>query len=97
MTEKWYRYNDYQVSEETEENVFKESIGGYGNSSAYCIVYIDKSKIFAKDSPILPKAGKKQTSSYENFLPGHLRKDVMNENNTFNEEVVNYKMTQLCR
>jgi ubiquitin carboxyl-terminal hydrolase 25/28 len=28
VSEKWWRYNDFQVSEETEENVFAESFGG---------------------------------------------------------------------
>jgi hypothetical protein len=28
VSEKWWRYNDFQVTEETEENVFAESFGG---------------------------------------------------------------------
>jgi ubiquitin carboxyl-terminal hydrolase 25/28 len=30
VSEKWWRYNDFQVTEETEENVFAESFGGSG-------------------------------------------------------------------
>lgn len=40
--EKWYRFNDYKITEESEENVLKE---GYGDpnskASAYCLIYIN--------------------------------------------------------
>lgn len=39
-TKKWWRYNDIQVSEETEENVFKEALGGWGKASAYSLLYV---------------------------------------------------------
>eukprot|EP00743_Colponemidia_sp_Colp-15_P007033 GILK01007589.1.p1 GENE.GILK01007589.1~~GILK01007589.1.p1 ORF type:complete len:990 (-),score=185.29 GILK01007589.1:398-3367(-) len=39
----WHRYNDAHVSEVNEETVWKESVGGYANMSAYCLIYVDPS------------------------------------------------------
>jgi len=35
----WRRFNDTNVSVETEDNVIAESYGGKGTASAYCLVY----------------------------------------------------------
>ena len=38
---KWRKYNDIRITEVTEEEVFKDSNGGWGWASAYWLVYID--------------------------------------------------------
>lgn len=38
---KWRRFNDIRVTEVTEEDVFKESNGGFGNMTAYWVVYVN--------------------------------------------------------
>ena len=40
--QKWRKYNDVHVSEVSEEVVFKISEGGFKNSSAYWVVYVDE-------------------------------------------------------
>jgi ubiquitin carboxyl-terminal hydrolase 25/28 len=45
VADKWWRYNDFQVSEETEENVMSESFGDNNNScqkTAYSLIYINE-------------------------------------------------------
>lgn len=39
---KWYRFNDYKVTEETEDKVFEESFGDPNSkTSAYGLIYIN--------------------------------------------------------
>ena len=38
---KWRKYSDAYITDVTEEQVFRESIGGYQNASAYCLIYMD--------------------------------------------------------
>ncbi len=37
------RFNDMRVSDVTEDDAMKESVGGYANSSAYFLIYVEKS------------------------------------------------------
>lgn len=39
------RFNDMRVSEVKEEEVFTESVGGHANSSAYFLIYLEKSML----------------------------------------------------
>lgn len=36
----WLRFNDITVTEASWEELTKESVGGYHNTSAYCLMYI---------------------------------------------------------
>ena len=38
---KWRKYNDIRITDVSEEDVFKEGNGGFHNSSAYLLVYVD--------------------------------------------------------
>ena len=38
------KYNDVTVTDTTWEDLQKESIGGYHNASAYCLMYIDSNR-----------------------------------------------------
>ncbi len=40
LNNKWRRFNDIRVADETDEEVFKESNGGHSFMTAYWIVYI---------------------------------------------------------
>lgn len=37
---RWLRFNDYRVSEVTEEEIFKESNGGHSWMTAYWVFYV---------------------------------------------------------
>ena len=49
---KWLKFNDITVSESCWEELERESIGGYHNASAYCLMYVDRSKIQSPDTSI---------------------------------------------
>lgn len=38
---KWRKFNDIRVTEQTEEDVFKEANGGFGHMTAYWLVYVN--------------------------------------------------------
>ena len=40
QTRTWLKFNDVCVGESSWEEVVKESEGGYGKASAYCLIYI---------------------------------------------------------
>ena len=42
-SKKWFKHNDTSVSEVDEKVMWEESTGGHGNTSAYCLVYVDES------------------------------------------------------
>lgn len=44
LQKKWRKFSDIHVSEETEEKVFEEAYG-VGNTSAYCLIYIEEAVI----------------------------------------------------
>ena len=48
----WRKFNDVTVSETTWDEVQRESVGGYRNATAYCLVYVDaqRSDLFQVDS-----------------------------------------------
>lgn len=37
----WFKFNDMSVSQVDEELVWRESVGGHLNASAYCLFYLD--------------------------------------------------------
>lgn len=39
--DKWLKFNDITVTDATWEELQRESIGGYHNTSAYCLMYVD--------------------------------------------------------
>jgi ubiquitin carboxyl-terminal hydrolase 34 len=42
VLEEWRKYSDIAVSSINEEDVFDDSLGGKGLTSAYCLLYIDE-------------------------------------------------------
>lgn len=41
----WLKFNDITISESSWAELERESVGGYHNASAYCLMYVDKSRI----------------------------------------------------
>ena len=41
---KWLKFNDITVSEVNWEELLRESMGGYHNASAYCLMYVDATR-----------------------------------------------------
>ena len=38
----WLKFNDITVTEATWDELQRESVGGYHNTSAYCLMYVDR-------------------------------------------------------
>ena len=43
--DQWLKFNDITVSDASWEELEKESVGGYHNASAYCLMYVDKTRV----------------------------------------------------
>lgn len=41
----WLKYNDIAVTPASWDDLVKESVGGYHNASAYCLMYVGQSQI----------------------------------------------------
>ena len=76
----WWRFNDTSVTQETEDVVMSESIGGNGYSSAYYLVYIDKNeclKSFNKGrTHNFSISNNSQKSLYYSWTPSHLKENI---------------------
>ncbi|KAL4229366.1 Ubiquitin carboxyl-terminal hydrolase 25 [Mactra antiquata] len=83
-SEQWLKFNDITVSEASWEELEKESVGGYHNASAYCLMYIDKSRI--SEDLVLGKPGTSISSDLDN-LPDDLKELVSKDNTAFIEEI----------
>ncbi|EGR31008.1 ubiquitin carboxyl-terminal hydrolase family protein, putative [Ichthyophthirius multifiliis] len=93
---KWRRYNDIQVSEETEENVFKEASGGWGKASAYSLVYVTyDSAIPVENMPMrlyqFPSNEHKIVDYYYNLLSEEQQNQICVDNLKFQEEIEDYR------
>lgn len=85
--QRWLKFNDITVTESTWEELEKESVGGYHNSTAYCLIYIDKERAVMNEvegddlSPI-------------SQLPLHLRQLVNEDNTKFTKELEDWDREQ---
>lgn len=79
------RYNDHNVSDVTEERVREESIGGLGNISAYCLIYVNEEIYKTCCNPNLQKyelqyRDKVAQDEYNKIVPADLAELVYIEN-----------------
>lgn len=42
INEKWLKFNDIAVTCTSWDDLVKESVGGYHNASAYCLMYVQQ-------------------------------------------------------
>jgi len=104
-TQSWKRFNDIQVSDEVEENVLKESIGGYANISAYCLVYladhIVQDELRAKKSQSMEIQDSRiieiERQHYLDLLPQDLSDEVAADNILFHDEIEEFKFNSYLK
>ncbi|CAK58035.1 unnamed protein product (macronuclear) [Paramecium tetraurelia] len=97
---KWFKFNDIHVTEETREKVFQDAIGVKPGINAYLLVYV-KSE-FVQDELKYPKR-LYQTSTekdylkdgYGDFLNPQQRDSIIRENQLFQNEVEDYKQARI--
>ena len=51
--DQWLKFNDITVGEASWEELEKESVGGYHNASAYCLMYVDKTRAMPENGKCL--------------------------------------------
>ncbi|XP_072049413.1 LOW QUALITY PROTEIN: ubiquitin carboxyl-terminal hydrolase 25-like [Amphiura filiformis] len=81
----WLKFNDISVTEVEWADLERESVGGSGNASAYCLMYVDISKqeIFEEHED----AETGQSSLSLDMLADDLRQLVLDDNQRFAEEM----------
>lgn len=101
----WKRFNDIQVSDETEENVMKEAIGGHSNTSAYCLIYLSdnmvQEELKSKKAKTMEVQDSKvidiEKSHYLDLLPADISDEVDVDNVLFHEEIEEYKFNSYLK
>lgn len=77
----WNKFNDRVVTPESYDTVMQEAVGGSGNTSAYCLVYLS-------DSIIKQEAIAQKTLIEK--LPADLAEYAKIDNNLFDEQINSY-------
>ncbi|CAG9334956.1 unnamed protein product [Blepharisma stoltei] len=100
--QKWRRYSDIYISDMAEADVCSDALGGYGHSSAYCLMYIRESLI-----PKIPKGLQRSytlTSSveqvsdhYKTLLSPELRAEVDKDNQKFDLEIEEFRISEILK
>jgi len=103
----WKKFNDFNVSEEKEEIVMTESLGGYENASAYSLVYISdeaaKEEIHAKSEKTPTKEGEEENEvtiekqHYARYLSPALRQEMFFDNLNFRDEVEEFRFNAFSK
>lgn len=103
----WKRFNDHHVSEEKEEVVLTEALGGFGNMSAYCLVYISDENIQEelnlnttelKDLFAREEIGVDvEKHYYKKLLTPILTQEVIADNISFQDEVEEFQTTSYVK
>lgn len=76
----WYKYDDTTVSKVAEELVWKESYGGHGNQSAYCLIYLSNQNSF--ECP---------DDAYT-IIPLQVQVKIAEDNQEFDEEIMQWDL-----
>lgn len=87
---KWRKYNDIRVTEVDEQEVFKVSSGGFGLSSAYCLVYVNGSILQSLTSDNL-------LESYMTLFPDSVRNEVEEENTKLSRELTDWRYGRVMK
>eukprot|EP01022_Parablepharisma_sp_SALTPOND_P001351 TRINITY_DN106156_c1_g1_i1.p1 TRINITY_DN106156_c1_g1~~TRINITY_DN106156_c1_g1_i1.p1 ORF type:complete len:938 (-),score=127.57 TRINITY_DN106156_c1_g1_i1:56-2869(-) len=101
--EKWRKYNDTNVSEVKEEDVFKEALGQANPmAQAYFLVYVTKSEVNVEKAPLrtfgLHIEGKEKAKDYySSLVPERLYSEILEDNKQLEKEIVEYQAAEVVR
>jgi ubiquitin carboxyl-terminal hydrolase 25/28 len=91
---KWYRFNDYRVTPETEDKVFEESFGGNGKKScAYGLIYVNNDIAIQQNQMSLLEYNKQ----LESLVPKVFIPDMKIDNYKFTDEVTKYQVDKIVK
>lgn len=86
----WRKYSDTMIKDVDFAEVMKNSIGGSGDSSAYCLIYIHTS--FLEDSGPGPELKSSNIlEKYSSYIPNHVRERLLRSNSDFFSEIEEFK------
>jgi ubiquitin carboxyl-terminal hydrolase 25 len=97
---KWRKFNDYRVTDVTEEEVFQQSNGGHSWMTAYWVVYVNQEvaneieKIDLHQYQPMEKREQGKISHhdvYSDIIPGPVRMLVSDENAKLFKEIQEYQ------
>ncbi|KAI0227169.1 Ubiquitin carboxyl-terminal hydrolase 25 [Lamellibrachia satsuma] len=83
--DKWLKFNDITVTDATWEELQRESIGGYHNTSAYCLMYVDNN-----NEQLLDDSDLGELKVALDMLPRELQKYVTEDNSKFEREMCDW-------
>ncbi|GFR85092.1 ubiquitin carboxyl-terminal hydrolase 25-like [Elysia marginata] len=86
---RWLKFNDITVSESSLAEVQREGVGGFHNASAYCLMYIDRSRLDTDHGNANSSAATSPTS-----LPEDLQRVVEEDNLLFQQEILQWDEEQ---
>lgn len=103
----WKKFNDFTVSDEKEEIVMTESLGGYENASAYSLVYISdeaaKEEIYAKPQKAIDLIKGEESEvpiekqHYSRYLSSALNQEILIDNLNFRDEVEEFRFNAFSK
>ncbi|XP_048772789.2 ubiquitin carboxyl-terminal hydrolase 25-like isoform X2 [Ostrea edulis] len=88
INKEWLKFNDIAVTSASWDDLVKESVGGYHNASAYCLMYVGQSHVESNSQTDMPPQ-----SDIEN-LPDDLKEIVIDDNKRFAQEIVDWDEAQ---
>lgn len=95
-TKKWYRFNDYKVTEETEETVMQESFGDPSlkhKRCAYGLIYVNKDILQSQQGLNLSE----YNLALQEFIPKNLKEQIKRDDQNFNIELTNYQVEKIVK
>ena len=96
----WRKYSDTLIKNVSFEEVMRDAVGGYGEASAYCLIYIHKSfkenhgKIH-KDKDEDDCSSTNRLEKYATYLQNTVNAEVLEENAKLIREIANFKAKML--
>ncbi|CAD8097227.1 unnamed protein product [Paramecium primaurelia] len=97
---KWFKFNDIRVTEETREKVFQDAIGVKPGINAYLLVYL-KDELVQEEIKYPKRLYKTSTEqdylqdTYGSFLNQNQIESIKRENQLFQNEIEDYKQARI--
>ena len=89
----WWRFNDHTASQETEEVVMQEALGGNDQKCAYSLIYVKQD--VADQLQKTPFTS--YTKTLSSVVAASLRKQAQESNMRFDKELIDYEVEKITK
>ncbi|OMJ73378.1 hypothetical protein SteCoe_27967 [Stentor coeruleus] len=89
----WKKYSDTFIKVVTLEEVMANSVGGSGEASAYCLIYIYKP--FIENQGVFKDLTENKLENYASIIPNDVKTKVLEDNQKFLDEIDRFKAKQI--